>query len=130
TLKANMGGDQYFSAPDRSIGSVSCAIKRDPNHFSIQMIFSHAGNDVGVMMLHRNMLEVFALQRPLRREIIGMQIVRDDSRLHFQYPLKMRNRFHEEVITFRILQIADVLTKKRFRSPEDANRIFQLGTNG
>src|SRR5208282_3563534 len=88
TLKANMGGDQYFSAPDRSIGSVSCAIKRDPNHFSIQMIFSHAGNDVGVMMLHRNMLEVFALQRPLRREIIGMQIVRDDSRLHFQYPLK------------------------------------------
>jgi len=42
--------EQYFPAPDSAIGTVTGAIEGDTDDFSIEMIFSHAGGDVGMMM--------------------------------------------------------------------------------
>lgn len=42
---------EYFPAPDRAIGAVASAIESDADHFSIEMIFGHAGSDVGVVVL-------------------------------------------------------------------------------
>ncbi len=117
-------GDKNFAAPDGPVGTVAGAVEGDADNLAIEMIFSHAGGDVRVVVLHRDVLQVFPLKSPFGRKIIGMEIVGDDRRLHFENALKMDYRFIEEIVALEIFQIADVLAEECFPAADDADGIF------
>ncbi len=44
-------GKQHFPAPDCAIRAITGTIESNANHFSIEMIFAHAGSDMGMVVL-------------------------------------------------------------------------------
>ncbi len=121
---------EHFPAPDGAIGAVAGAIEGDADHFSIKMIFGHAGSDMRVVMLYANQLHGFARQRPFGGKVIGMEIVGNHLGLNFQDALQVLDGFLEEVMALKIFQIADVLAEKSFAAARDADSVLQFCANG
>src|ERR1035437_9159366 len=130
TFEVNKPGDEYFSAPNMSVGAVTSPIQCESDHPSFKMILRHATGDVRVVVLHANQLRSTLLQRPLGGEVVGMKIVGDDLRLDFENPLQMHDRFVEKSITFHVLQISDVLAQESVLSFGEADGVFEFASDG
>ena len=76
-LEAAVIGQQHFPSPDAAVGAVAGAVKRDADDAAFQMVLRHAACDVRVMMLHADLRQLGLRQRPARREVARVQIVRD-----------------------------------------------------
>ena len=79
-LEGLPGGEQKFTAPDRSVRAVTGAIPGNSQRGRFDFILRHAGEHMRPVMLDR----VHARRKPPRmlcREILGVQIARDDLRL-------------------------------------------------
>src|SRR5690349_8703841 len=87
--------DENFSAPNVAVSAVTGAVEREADHIAVEMVFSHAGGDVRMMMLDSDRLQPCLSPRPLGRKIIGMQIVGDDRGFNFQNVLQVIDRFLE-----------------------------------
>src|SRR5271165_7003387 len=93
------------------------------------MILGHARGDVRVVVLHADGLHVLLFQRPLGREIVGMKIVGDHSRLHFEDALEMFDRLPKKAIALQVFEIADMLAEKCLRAANHADGVFQFATD-
>ncbi len=52
-------------------------------------VLGQAGGEVGVVVLHADELDAVALERVLRREVLGVQVVGDDLGLDREQPLEV-----------------------------------------
>ena len=73
--------DQELSAPDRPVQAEAGAVTCDANHGLGAAVLGQAREHVGVMVLHGNAPCRWIVDCESRRQVVGMQIVRDDDRL-------------------------------------------------
>ena len=118
--------NQEFSAPDRSFRTVSSAVQGHAYYFFLDLVLSHAGGNMSVMVLNSHDIFNIRFKRVLGREIVGMHVVSDDSRRDFQKTGHVINLFAEETITRIVCQVAYMLRHEGLRTTRDAKRIFQL----
>ena len=73
--------DQELSAPDRPVQAEAGAVTGDANHGLGAAVLGQAREHVGVMVLDGNAPCRGIVDCESRRQVVGMQIVRDDVRL-------------------------------------------------
>ena len=110
TRKTVEPGDEELAAPHRAVGAVAETVEREPDDRVDPTMLHHARGDMRVMVLHPDRGK-FEFERELGREVIGMQIVRDDVGPH---PVKRRQVvecLQERLIRGNVLQVTDVVTR-------------------
>ena len=72
--------EQDLAAPARAVGAVAGAVVGEPDHRSVEPVLGHRADDVRVMVLHGDAALRRAARAYMRRQVVGMQVVRDDLR--------------------------------------------------
>jgi hypothetical protein len=83
---------------------------------------------MGVMMLDAYSGQSLGLG-PLCREVVRVQIMRDQSGLDLEDALEMIDSLLKETVAREILQISDVLAQKRMLPFRKADRILEFAAN-
>src|SRR5208282_2218275 len=125
TFEVFISGDEHLSAPDFSVGAVASPIQGEPDHPAFKVILRHTTGNVRVVVLHANQLHSTLLQRPSGGEVVGMEVIGDDLRPDLENPLQMFDSFVEKTITFRVLQISDVLAQEGVLSFCEADGVLE-----
>jgi hypothetical protein len=94
------------------------------------MIFRHATGDVRVMMLDADQPHLLPGQRPLRREVPGVEIVGNDLRLDFKDSLQMLYGLFEESVALEIFKVANVLAKESVLALGKADGVLEFSAHG
>src|SRR5690242_10402455 len=95
-LEALEIGDQKFPTPDLPVDAKSSAIECDTDHLIAQVVLGHAACDMGMMMLHADLLKVRNVERELCTEIHRVQIVGHELRANSEQILHPLECFLEE----------------------------------
>src|SRR5208283_3716690 len=67
---------------------------------------------------------------PSGGEVVGMEVIGDDLRPDLENPLQMFDSFVEKTITFRVLQISDVLAQEGVLSFGEADGVLEFAADG
>ncbi len=78
-----------------------------------------------MMVLHADGPDGFLLERPLRREIARMQIVRNRLWFYLKDIFEMCDRFPKETVSCKVLKIAYMLTQKSVPAFGKADGVLQ-----
>ena len=84
---------------------------------------------VRVVVLDADELGVL-LERPLRREVLGMKVVGDDVELHVQHREVEREIGAERSIGRLGVEVAEMRREEGLAAARDAERALELGTGG
>ena len=101
-FKASVIGNKRFAAPDIAVRPVACAVEHESDDPPLDSIFRQAGRDVRMVVLDTHDSHALLSERPFRRQIIGVKIVRDDFRFDFEDPRKMADGIVEEIETIDV----------------------------
>ena len=82
---------------------------------------------MGVMVLHADRLEPFALERLARRQVVRVEVVCDQTRLDREHALEVLHPFAERVQRLPVLQVADVVADPGAAPLGDAEGALELG---
>ncbi len=123
-------GNQDLSAPDTSVCSIPCPVKRKPEDRSVQPVFSHTAHDVCMVMLHGYLFHTFLLLCIAGTEIIRMEVVRHDLGINVKHSLHMQHCQIKKAVGLKVLQISYVLAEKSILTLGETDCILQLGTAG
>jgi hypothetical protein len=82
---------------------------------------------VRVVMLHRDELDVLALERVLGRQVLRVQVMGHDLRGHREQAPEVRDALGEGPEGLVVLQVADVMGDERVIVRAQAERALQLG---
>ena len=77
-LEAVEVGAQELAAPERPVGAVAGAVEDERERGARLAVLGEAGGRVRVVMLHLDERQPL-LVRPLRRQVLGMEVARDAS---------------------------------------------------
>ena len=72
--------DEQLAAPDRAVEAVAGAVEDRADRRPWLAVLGQARRQVGVVVLDADQLDALALERVLGREVLGVQVVRDDLR--------------------------------------------------
>ena len=86
-------------------------------------------DDVRVVVLDADLGQV-ELERPLGREVLGVQVVGDELGVDAEEPLVERSRGLEGLERLGVLHVADVLADERVAAREQRERVLLLGAGG
>jgi hypothetical protein len=75
---------QELAAPERPVGAVARAVEDEGKRRALLAVLGEARSRVGVVVLHADQRQALLL-RPLRREVVGMEVVGDRLRLHAEH---------------------------------------------
>ena len=67
--------DEQLAAPRRAVEAVTRAVVDRPDRGPRLAVLGEAGREVGVVVLHAQMLDAVALQRVARRRVVGVEVV-------------------------------------------------------
>jgi len=84
---------------------------------------------MGVVVLHGDAPHGRLRERPLRREVIGVEVVDDDLRFDAQQLLQVADGVAEEGKGFGIVELADMLTEKDLAPPGQGDGVLQFATD-
>ena len=118
-------GHQELAAPERAVGAVAEPVEREPEHRFGAAVLHHARGDVRVVVLHRDRREV-EVEGELRRQVLRMEIVRDDLGPHAVQRGEMVDRLHERLVGREVLEVADVMAGDDVVAARDRDRRLQL----
>src|SRR5208283_1731379 len=90
-------GGHELAAPCMTVSAVPGSVEGDAEDRTGEAMLRHRARDVRMMMLHADRRHTAAPERIGCREIIGMQIVRDQFRLDAKKALHPRDRFLERL---------------------------------
>ena len=82
------------------------------------------------MVLHADELDALALERVGGREVVGVQVVRDDLGRDVEEPLEVRDALAEGAQRLGVAQVADVVPDPGARALGQAERALELGAAG
>lgn len=119
--------EQELAAPDRAVGAVTRAVEGDAEDRAILAVVRQARSDVRVVMLDADVLDAFELERVLRGQVLGMQIVRDDGRGDVEQLPPMPDALGVGLERLVVLEVADVMRDERVVVFRQAEGVFQLG---
>ena len=80
------------------------------------------------MVLHADELHALPLERVGRREVVGMQVVRDHLGRDGEQPLEVRDALAEGGQRLDVAEIADVVPDPRALAARQAERALELGS--
>src|SRR5579864_1343907 len=129
TLETFVSSDQNFPTPNFSVGAIAGSIEGKADDVALEMVLGHATRDVRMVMLHAYQGLACLLQRPLGREVIRVQIVRNDLRPNLQNFLQVVNGFFEKFIALQVLQVAHMLTEKCVFALCETNCVLKFAAN-
>ena len=75
---------QQLAAPERPVGAVARAVEDERERRALLAVLGEARGGVGVVVLDADERDVL-LERPLRREVLGVEVVGDDLRLDAEH---------------------------------------------
>ena len=87
-------GDEELPAPHRPVGAVAEPVKSDPENGAGVPVLGQARGDVCVVMLHGPRLDV-EIESVLGRQVLRVQVVRDDLWLDPEQPAQVNRRLQE-----------------------------------
>ncbi len=70
--------EQDLAAPGRAVGPVARAVEGDADDRALEPVLGHGARHVRVVVLDGDLDRLRAFQRVARRQVVGMQVVRDD----------------------------------------------------
>ena len=117
---------QQLAAPERPVGSVARPVEDERERRPFLAVLGEAGRGVGVVMLDADELRVL-LERPLGRQVLGMEVVRDDlglDREHGEHELEIGA---ERTVGGLRVEIPEMGREERLTAACDAERRLQLG---
>ena len=114
----------------RAVGAVAGAVVGDADHRPVQRVLGHHAGDVRVVMLHADLERLGARQRVARRQVVGMQIVRDHSRRDARGSASGDPRPQRTRRRRRVVEIADVRSGIGAVAQADADRVLQQRAAG
>ena len=117
---------QQLAAPHRPVGAVPGPVVDRPQRRPGLAVLGQARGQVRVVVLHAHEIDIRALERELRRQVLGVQVVGDDLGLHREQPLEVRDARDEGAQRLVVLQVADVVAHPRPRALGHAERALQL----
>ena len=79
-----VAGEEQLAAPRRAVGAVPGAVVGESQHGTAQAVLRHHARDMRVVMLHADGDGAVAAERVARRQVVGVEIVRDDLGRHVQ----------------------------------------------
>ena len=129
-LKIGQVRDQKLASPDLAVRPVPGAVEGHADHPSVEVILGHARDNVGVVMLHADLLHTVQFQRKTGTEVAGMEVVSGDARLYAEQLLHLLQRFLEEPQSFVVFEIADMLAEQGVAAFGQAERVLQSGPAG
>ncbi len=121
--------DEELSAPKRPVGAVTEAVEREPEDRRRHAVLGHARGDVRMVMLHgdRRQIDVACV---LRRQILGVQVVRHDLGNDAVQRAKMCDRLFERPPRREVLEVADVVARHDLGPLRDGDRALELRADG
>ena len=103
---------QQLAAPQRSVGAVARAVEDERERGPLLAVLGEARGGVGVVVLDADELRVL-LERPFRREVLGVEIVRDDVGLHREHREVEREVAAERRVRGLRVEVAEVRREER-----------------
>ena len=100
---------EELATPQRAVAPVAEAVEGDPEDALGAAVLGEARGDVRVVVLHAPQGQV-GLERPLRAEVLGMQVVDDDVGRDAEQPAEVLDRLAERGVRGRVLEVAEVVT--------------------
>src|SRR5262249_5223058 len=122
--------EQKLATPDRAVGAEAATIENRPYGPVMLAMFSQAGGEMGMVMLHRDVRRGGSCQRICRRKEIRMQIVGDDIRMNGKQSFEVFDGTTVRLKGFVVLEIADVRTDPGPPILDEAESIFEVGAAG
>ncbi len=125
--------NEHFTAPDAAVGAVARAVQGNADDRLGMVIFRHAGNDVGIMMLNPQQRQSPRLSDLLCHSsgiVARMQVAGDDCRLRLQQGLHALYRFPQGVTGAEIREISHIAARVEKVAHTEAEGVFQLSADG
>ncbi len=107
-----VGADQNLTAPDMAIAAKTCSIQCQGNHRPVNMVFSHAGDGMGVVVLNRDTGDALAFEGfgIIGAVISRMKIMGHENRVNSQNFFHVVNGPGIKRIYLGVVQVPYVLT--------------------
>ena len=120
---------QQLAAPERSVGAVPRAVEDERERGPLLAVLGEARGGVRVVVLDADELRVL-LERPFRREVLGVEVVGDDVGLDAEHREVEREVAAERRVRGRRVEVAEVRREERLAATRDAERALELGADG
>ena len=125
-LEAGEVGDQELASPQRAVEPVAETVEGHADRRPLHAVVGQAGGDVRVVVLDGDPLDAVQLERVLGRQVLRMEVVRDDLGGDVEQPAEVRDALGEGAQGLEILQVADVLREKGVAPAHQAEGVLQL----
>ena len=93
-------------------------------------MLGQACRQVRVVVLDADQLDPVALERVLRREVLGVQVVGDHLGRHREQRAEVLDPVGERAQRLVVLEVADVVTDPGTGAAREAERALELGAAG
>jgi len=126
-------GQEHLAAPDRAVRAVAGAVEGEADHrqAAVQAVFRHDRGDVGVVMLHMQVLQAIGVvRRPAAGQVARMEVADDPLRPRAKDGLEVLDRLLECIERLEVLHVADVLAHEGVIVAREAERGLELAAHG
>jgi hypothetical protein len=125
-LEARQLAPQELAAPERAVGAIAGPVEDQRQRGSGLAVLGKTRRGMCVMVLDADELGVL-LECPLRREVLGVEVVCDDFRLDTEHSEVELEIGAEGAVCGLGVEIAKVGREERLLAARDAERALQLG---
>ncbi len=117
---------QKLATPERPVRSVSRPVEHERERRPLLAVLGEAGRGVSVMVLDPDLLRVL-LERPLGREVLGVEVVGDDLGLDREHAQDELEIGAERPVCLLRVEIPEMSRQECLSPARDAERPLQLG---
>ena len=126
-LEADEVAAQQLAAPDGAVGAVAGAVV-DRARRPLHAVLGQRRREVRVVVLDADRLQP-EVERVLGREVLRVQVVRDQLGLHREQPLEVLDPVAEGAQGLVVAQVADVVRDPRAAVAGERERVLELGAD-
>ena len=119
--------DQQLAAPHRPVAAEPAAVVDRADRAAGLAVLGQDRGQVSVVVLDADVAHPVALQCVARRQVVGVQVVRDDLGGDGEQALEVRGAVGEGEERLVVAQVADVVADPGPRPLGDAERALELG---
>ncbi len=118
--------DQELASPDVPVITKPGPVETHPDHLFIQSVLCEHRGYMGMVMLYRQGGKP-ELPGKTGREVIRVKVMHGQRRFKPEQAFKTSEGLPVEIVSFKILQIADVLAQDRLPSLSHGKTVHQFG---
>ena len=125
--------DEHLASPQRAVGAVARPVERDADDLAPLVRLGERRSDVGVVVLdldERRPVGLGALARPLRAQILGVEVAGEDVGVQAEQGAVAVERLEPGGERLGVLEVADMLRDERLVGAGHAERRLLLGAAG